>query len=326
MTSCRAIVSSWSARPSQRSRPNGRYFKMAAVAFVAAILISCIPVPYVVLPGPLSDSRTNVPTEVPTSIVVGSTTRREVLLALGEPDGRGTNDRWYSYGSAVGQGGAGVFAVGAGGGGAMAGYASRETVEFHRFLVRFTELGIVSDVALETKRCPSWSSLIGATVPCLDIRGYDVDSAASNAEVIAQYENVLLWTSPPDEAPCNDRKGPYLNGVNGRLLITSQSLILVKSVNQQGRRLTVVQHPDTEMIIPLSAISSVTPPSESAMLVPAERASVIVAMGDKSCAYATILEGLLGYGGKRTKAAAEQLRVAIKNAAAGTGIPPNGLQ
>ena len=76
-----------------------------------------LPVPVPRSSGPAASSRAEVPKNLPGEIKAGEATRREVLLLLGEPDGRGDQDRWFTYGSSAGRGGVGwslFYAVGAG--------------------------------------------------------------------------------------------------------------------------------------------------------------------------------------------------------------------
>ena len=57
--------------------------------------------------GPTRSSRIEVSAASLEQIVAGRTTRTEVLLLLGEPDGRADLDRWFTYGSRVLRGGVG---------------------------------------------------------------------------------------------------------------------------------------------------------------------------------------------------------------------------
>ena len=83
-----------------------------ALVASAALLSGCpVPLP----PTYDSASRQNVGEHIPDFIVNGETTRDDVLLRLGEPDGRGPGDRWFAYGSQYSKGGV-LFVMAAGGG------------------------------------------------------------------------------------------------------------------------------------------------------------------------------------------------------------------
>ena len=146
---------------------------------MAVLLITgCISLPHPRPGGPLADSRTNVPAEIPTWIVTGQTTRRDVLLHLGEPDAAGPDDQWFTYGSASTSGGTGVLTISLG-----ASYESRDTVHFRRLVLQFEDNGVVRAVRLDTKRCPMWDStlLSYASKPCLDVRRPDLGTEETRA-------------------------------------------------------------------------------------------------------------------------------------------------
>jgi outer membrane protein assembly factor BamE (lipoprotein component of BamABCDE complex) len=109
-----------------------------------------------------SESRANVGPNTAPRIVPGSTTRTDVLLMLGEPDGRGDDDRWFSYRTHVSRGGwhwAAVWvAAGAGGGGAP--IDDWEAVR--RLVVRFDERGVVSSVESAQKNCNGCRNVLDA--------------------------------------------------------------------------------------------------------------------------------------------------------------------
>jgi hypothetical protein len=215
MTSSQPIVLSRSATNAVR----GTCLKRAATALAPAIISGCISIPLPVTSGSLPDSRTNIPSTVPSSFAIGHTTRRDVLFELGEPDGVGPADGWYTYGSATSRGGVAVLTVSYG-----FSYDTRESVEYRRLLVQFDDNGVVSNVKLETKRCPLWDSQLirFVSVPCLDFRGADI---GQHAEPMPG-DNVLTSTSPTTAAPTG--WGSYFGSL--------------QECNPSGRRLPRARH------------------------------------------------------------------------------------
>ena len=155
MTRSKTIISSLcvirSCRPGSAGAISGTLLVLAAVT----ALEGCFP--YFVRAGPKEGSRTNIPADVPSWIVSGQTTRRDILFTFGEPDAADVNGRWFSYGSAIGQGGVGgaLFLVGIRGSTA-GGYASRQPIEYRHLIVYFGETGLVEDTKFETRTCTSW--------------------------------------------------------------------------------------------------------------------------------------------------------------------------
>lgn len=152
-----------------------------AVASVA-VLTGC-PVPLV--PRYESESRHNVGERLPDFIVEGTTTRADVLLHLGEPDGRDPEDRWFAYGSRYNEGGVLFVAFGPGGAGAAVGTKS---VRYRRIVVRFDDRGVVTSAGFVERACPSAIGMIGGahsshsgeSAPCIDV-AID-DAPASDAK------------------------------------------------------------------------------------------------------------------------------------------------
>jgi hypothetical protein len=185
---------------------------IVAAILLCAPLSGCLvlPVPVPTAAGPHASSRTNVGASVPESMVVGQTTRTQVLLALGEPDGHAADDSWFVYGAVERRGGlrwALVVAVGAGyGGGAGGAWPLDSWDSSRRLTIRFNENGIVSGASVEQRNCNA--SDRGS---CLDVAGGDIsasDDAARNAQlratagsVIAAY-NVVHIVPVPAQSRC----------------------------------------------------------------------------------------------------------------------------
>jgi hypothetical protein len=233
---------------------------LTVTALGAGGLFGCFPYP--VPSGPLKDSRTNVPSHVPSWIVTGRTTRRELLLELGEPDGRGPGERWYSYGSAISHGGVGGLLVIPSEAGVGGGYASHEIVEVRRLIVTFDEGGIVRDAKLDAKRCPSWSThgdlgISHVTVPCLDIRGSDMDEQGRAIGAI-EHENVPgsdagATANTAESALARYGQVAYAAGVDcrslrpmvpvvGELQILADALLL-SNPGRQSQRTALIEQP-----------------------------------------------------------------------------------
>ncbi len=143
-----------------------RGLSLAAILACVALLYGCAPVPWVVGSGYHYDSRTNIYATVPDFIVAGKTTRREVLLQMGEPDASWIDESVIAYSAAYDTGGAAVFMMFGGPAGSPVGalpIGGGET-EFRRLVVSFDPQGVVRDARLEKKRC-AYLSQCFAEVP-----------------------------------------------------------------------------------------------------------------------------------------------------------------
>lgn len=148
-----------------------RAFQTALAILMATLLLTACPVP---IPPHSLGTRENVDEKVPAFIKEGETTREDVFMKLGEPDGVAIDDSWVVYGYGKAQGGvAFVMAAGGGAGGVLV-----ESSHYRRLIVRFDDKGIVSFATLETKTCPrsavGVNSSGGESKPCLDIGGADL--------------------------------------------------------------------------------------------------------------------------------------------------------
>jgi hypothetical protein len=175
---------------------------MLAAAFVAAaiqLLVGC-PVPLPPL-GYEASSRENVPAARPDWIVEGTTSRADVLLRLGSPDGEAADGRWMGYLSSKHVGGvAFVLIVGAGGGA-----VSVEAYVERRLVLWFDERGIVLKALFEEARCPRTGLYVGEGIksgPCMgfaDVGGESGSTPARRApiaaDVIATFADTI-WAVP----------------------------------------------------------------------------------------------------------------------------------
>ncbi len=88
------------------------------MALTALTLSGCLPIP--VLPfGDAENSRQNITDKVPDFIVVGKTTRADVLLLLGDPDRKKDKDERFLYFRQSEEGGIAFLVGGAGRGGVV---------------------------------------------------------------------------------------------------------------------------------------------------------------------------------------------------------------
>jgi len=147
-----------------------------AVLLLAFVLSAC-PVP---LPsGYIGASRENLDIGVRNQLKKGVTTRADVLLLLGEPDGIGPDDAWFAYGSVYGRGGV-LFVLFAGGGAAGAG---GEKMEYRRLVISFDPQGLMTDADFVDREC--WEGIVGVgsgggrSPPCLKIDAPNGTDAAA---------------------------------------------------------------------------------------------------------------------------------------------------
>jgi outer membrane protein assembly factor BamE (lipoprotein component of BamABCDE complex) len=175
---------------------------MLAVALVAVaiqLLVGC-PVPLPPM-GYEESSRGNVPAARPAWIVEGTTSRADVLLRLGSPDGEAVDGSWMGYLSSKHEGGvAFVLIVGTGGGAvSVEGYTER------RLVLWFDERGIVLKALFEEAQCPRAGLFVGGSIksgPCMgfaDVGGESSSSPArpppGAADVIATFADTI-WAVP----------------------------------------------------------------------------------------------------------------------------------
>lgn len=113
--------------------------RSAVLASVLLVLTGCVPIPVPPM-GDWAGSRRNLSDQVPEFIVIGKTTRAEVLLVLGEPDQTTDNDRQFIYRRLSQEGGI-AFMYGGGGRGGVTGVP----VTLRVLSLNFNENGAVSD-------------------------------------------------------------------------------------------------------------------------------------------------------------------------------------
>jgi len=118
-------------------------FRVAALTALLFLLSGCVPIP--TLPfGDKEWSRQNIGDSVPGFIVVGQTTRVDVILALGDPDRKTKDDLRFFYARATEEGGI-AFIVG----GAMQAAVTGTPVTYRLLTVNFDARGVVSGAKSE---------------------------------------------------------------------------------------------------------------------------------------------------------------------------------
>ena len=219
---------------------------LAGVALAAAMMATGCVFPVWWGPG-FGASRHNLSPEGPTFIVASRTTRQEVLLTLGEPDGEAPDESWFAYGSAWTEGGAGVAVIviaPAPGAGMAGGFFGTEKVVFRRLLVHFDAQGTVNASHFETRTCRESSGgvfvMTGGTgqggvtetAPCIDITGI---------EFRRQQQLDAVAFAGPQETPAQDAvwvRGPVttVRGlVRGRVLVTQSALVFLPPPGVYGQ-------------------------------------------------------------------------------------------
>jgi len=152
----------------------------------SALLAGCIPV--VMRTTVDAGSRGNLPESQPLAIQAGTSRRADVLLELGEPDGRAPDESWYVYSLTRTSGVGGFLIVGGGGAvGAVGGIVGSQ--DMTRILVRFDSSGGVTSVEPARLHCGHYAGAFPAWVesaPCASPTGEDLQTAARDAEKAAR--------------------------------------------------------------------------------------------------------------------------------------------
>ena len=110
------------------------------IILLPAILCGCLPIP--ALPtGDRPGTRQNITDAVPKFIIAGTTTRAEIILKLGNPDHRGSDDSCFVYVRESEEGGVAFLY-----GGGMRGGVTGIPVTFKILSVRFTNEGVADSI------------------------------------------------------------------------------------------------------------------------------------------------------------------------------------
>jgi hypothetical protein len=192
--------------------------------------------------GPLPDSRTNIAAEVPTFLVSGVTSRAEVLLRLGEPDGAADHDRQFIYMKRVRTSGHGTFLCAQGG----CLIWTTEGMLYDRLTIQFDEQNKVASSKHEqiscTEETDSWNR---EAMPCMNTNNLELtrkshDFVFSHA---VWCRGVLLngWTL--------DHKGAPIDCPRGNLVIGDAEILLYSGAANNRSEPTIA--------LPYAEISSV---------------------------------------------------------------------
>lgn len=145
--------------------------QVATGLMVVALLPACV-IPLPIQEAYRHGSRENLGAAAKESIVAGKTTREEVLLRLGQPDGAALDESWLLYVCVRSKGGVLVFIY------PSPAMPAFETVDYTRLVVYFDEAGVVERTQFEQRTCRETEFITqGAEVkprPCIDVLGKDL--------------------------------------------------------------------------------------------------------------------------------------------------------
>ncbi len=172
----------------------------------AAIALGCLGLAACPFPIPAGNyGRDNIGDTVPASISTGKTTREEVLLALGEPDGESGQQQHFTYYRVEGHGGMGFLLVTVGGGGA----ATSEKKSYTRLLIDFDANGTVSAAHVQQDSCAEGSVYFGREVssePCVRV---DPHGPLEQNAALVQEEHPQLFGNISWFAGAGSRQGLF---------------------------------------------------------------------------------------------------------------------
>ena len=178
------------------------------------------------LPRDVPQSRRNVGESVPDFIVAGKTTRADVLIGLGEPDGATEGGEQFVYTSVRGRGGFFFFS--------LRGSFDLEKRSYRRLVILFDDAGVVKNSRLEVASCLG-SDQYRESGPdehsqCVDMTGRDlppVDSGDASAAEELAHGQVF---EPAQWLPGGrgfDSASPGGLAVDGRLVVGESSVLFL---------------------------------------------------------------------------------------------------
>lgn len=144
------------------------FTSLIGVVLLSTALTGCIVVPLSERPSP--DRRQNITGEVPAFIVAGVTTRADVLLRLGEPDGTSAHDLQFTYTKGVQTGGQALLMCAAAG--CIGGSFSK--MDYDRLTIQFDDKNVVTSSWHERISCNESDFGNYSSGPCVNITGQDL--------------------------------------------------------------------------------------------------------------------------------------------------------
>jgi hypothetical protein len=204
----------------------GSALKRVLAALMPLAVAACAMGP--MLARDVPQSRRNVGDSVPDFIVAGKTTRADVLIALGEPDGAAEGGEQFVYTSVRGRGGFFFFSVRGG--------FDFEKRTYRRLVILFDDAGTVKNSRLEVASCLG-SDQYRESGPdvhsqCVDVAGRDlppIDSGdASAAQELAHGRAFApaAWI-PGSRGFAGMSSGGWAVSVDGSLVVGESSVFFL---------------------------------------------------------------------------------------------------
>jgi len=143
-----------------------------AIGLMAVALLPACVIPLPIAEAHRQGTRENLGDAAKEFIVAGKTTRRDVLLRLGQPFGAALDESWVMYVCVRSKGGVLVFIY------PSPAFPAFETVDYTRLVIYFDEAGVVERTQLEQRTCRETELIAqGGDVkprPCIDVLGKDL--------------------------------------------------------------------------------------------------------------------------------------------------------
>lgn len=211
---------------------------------ICAVLLSTTLTGCIVVPlseKPSLDRRQNITDEVPAFIVAGVTTKADVLLMLGEPDGASANELQFTYTKGIRTGGVAIVMCAPGG----CGGGSSATMAYDRLTIQFDDKNVVTSSWHERIRCNESDFGNNSSGPCANVAGQDL---------LLTEINVADGVVFPRTVWCRDTRWKWWQAIpkgclRGNLVISDTAIFLYQ--NNADRKSTPI------LSVPYMDISSV---------------------------------------------------------------------
>lgn len=208
------------------------------IVLMSAVLTSCA---FPVSPGPSYDSRENIPSAAPAFIVAGTTSRAEVLLRLGEPDGATKDDRQFVYVQRAYTGGYRAFLAGPGSAHAIQWGAVK--MAYDRLIVEFDGENTVTFSRHERISCTEKYDSSHSDDPCMDVANLDM-KLKSNAAI---FNNVAWCRSSTYTGWWISRKSALEMGCLIGNLVIGDTAVLLYPENADNKSVPLLTLPYIEI-------------------------------------------------------------------------------